>query len=73
MRTTITIDDTLFADLMKLTEAKSRSEAVRQAISDWVRRQRIERLKKLRGKLELDVDIDEMRRLDIEELRSLNG
>lgn len=72
MRTTVTIDDAIFAELMQLTRAKSRTEAIRLALTEWVRRQKIERLKALRGKVTIEGDLDGLRRLDIEEA-SLDG
>lgn len=73
MRTTITLDDSIFADLMRFTEAKSRAEAIRCAVAEWVRRKRLERLKSLRGKLQLDGDLDEFRQLEIDEMEALDG
>lgn len=67
MRTTVTIPDEMLADLMRFTEASTRTEAVNRAIVDWVRRKKIEELRSLRGKLSFDVEIEEMRALDIEE------
>lgn len=73
MRTTITIDDAVFGELMRLTEAKSRTEAINQALREWIRRQKIEKLKALRGKLSMEGDLEDLRRLEIEEARSFNG
>ena len=73
MRTTITIDDAIFGELMRFTQAKTRTEAINRALSEWLRRQKIEKLKALRGKLEFAGDLDELRRLEIEEAGSLHG
>ncbi len=73
MRTTITIDDTIFGELMRFTRAKTRTEAINRALADWVRRQKIEKLKALRGKLSFEGDLDGLRRLEIEEAGSLHG
>lgn len=72
MRTTITIDDTLFADLMQLTESRSRAAAINQAVADWVRRKKIEKLKGLRGKLSFSGDLADLRRLEVEEIEALD-
>ncbi len=71
MRTTITIPDEVLVDLMRFTEASTRTEAVNRAIVEWVRRKKIEELRSLRGKLSFDVEIEEMRALDIEEQEGL--
>ena len=52
MRTTITIDEAIFSDLMRFTRAKTRTEAINRALGEWVRRKKIEKLKSLRGKLD---------------------
>ena len=73
MRTTITIDDAIFGELMRFTQAKTRTEAINRALSEWVRRKKIEKLKALRGKLSFAGDLDDLRRLEIEEAESLHG
>ena len=70
MRTTITIDDAIFTDLMRLSHAKTRTEAINRALTEWVRRKRIEKLKSLRGKLDIAGDLEALRRLEIDEAES---
>lgn len=72
MRTTITIDDAIFGELMRFTHAKTRTEAINRALRDWVRQQKIEKLKALRGKLTIE-GLDDLRQLEIEEAQSLHG
>ncbi|MFA6033252.1 MAG: type II toxin-antitoxin system VapB family antitoxin [Myxococcota bacterium] len=67
MRTTVNISDTVIKDLMRFTHARTQTEAVNSALVDWVRRQRLDRLKSLRGKLQWDGDIDELRSLEMGE------
>ena len=73
MRTTITIDDAIFGELMRFTEAKTRTEAINRALSEWVRRKKIEKLKAMRGKIRFDAELDDLRRLEIAEAESLHG
>ena len=73
MHTTITIADTIFGELMRFTQAKTRTDAINQALSEWVRRQKLEKLKALRGKIRFDAEIDDLRQLEIEEAQSLHG
>lgn len=70
MRTTITINDAVFTELMRFTQAKTRTEAVNRALSEWVRRKKLEQLKALRGKLSFDGDLNELRQLEIDEAAS---
>lgn len=53
MRTTITIPDDLFQQLMTYTKSDSRTEAVQVAVESYVRRARLEQLRALRGKLDI--------------------
>ncbi len=68
MRTTITIPDTLFGELMSFTEAGSRTEAVQVAVETYVRRAKLEQLRALRGKL----DIEGTEALDEADVREQN-
>jgi len=64
MRTTLNIEDHLFGDLMELTGARTKTEAVRQAIQEFVRERRKQQLLDLEGKLEIEENWAELRRLD---------
>ena len=56
MRTTLNLDEALIKELMTATKAKTKTEAIHQALSDFVRRQKRQRLKVLSGKIHLDPD-----------------
>ena len=60
MRTTLNLDEGLLRELMKLTGAKTKTEAIHLAISDFLRRKKIEGLLDLEGKLQLDLDWREL-------------
>ena len=66
VRTTITIPDTLFGELMSFTEAGSRTEAVQVAVETYVRRAKLEQLRALRGKLDVS-GTEKMDEADISE------
>jgi hypothetical protein len=68
MRTTVQIPDPLFDELMAITNAESRTAAVLTAIEQFVRRSRLDRLRKLRGKLDI-VGIELSDQADFEEQR----
>ena len=53
MRTTITIPDELFTQLMQHTKSESRTEAIQVAVEAYVKRARLEQLRALRGKLDI--------------------
>ena len=71
MRTTISIDEELMNELMRAEPGVTRSEAVRRAISAYVRRKRIEAFKHLAGSHAVDLDWREMKRQSIEDAQAL--
>ena len=53
MRTTLDLDETLVSELMKATQAKTKTEAIHLAMTDLIRRKKIDRLKALSGTIPL--------------------
>ncbi|HEX9017401.1 MAG TPA: type II toxin-antitoxin system VapB family antitoxin [Chloroflexota bacterium] len=62
-RTTIDIDDELIRKAMESSGAKTKTEAVEMALRELVRHQRRKELIESLGTYELDIDVDELRRL----------
>jgi Arc/MetJ family transcription regulator len=62
MRTNIVIDDNLMKQVLKLTGLKTKREAVEQGLKTLVRLKRQEQIRKYRGKLQWEGDLDSMRR-----------
>ena len=56
MRTTVTIEKGMIDELLDETKAKNKASAVREAVSDYLRRKKIHRIRSLKGKLEFDSD-----------------
>lgn len=71
MRTTVTMSDETLAELMRFSEANTKTEAVNRAVEEWVRSRKAQELRSLRGKLSFDWSIEETRRADVEELEDL--
>ena len=61
MRTTVTLDYEILDELLKTTKARSKTSAVREAISDYLRRSKIKEIKALKGKLDFDLTAEEIR------------
>lgn len=61
MRTNIDIDDKLMADALKFTGLKTKKDAVHLALKTLVRLQKQAEIKKFRGKLKWEGDLEEMR------------
>ena len=64
MRTTLIIPDDLMKDLMKETGEKSKTLLVRRSLEEMLQRVRRENLKRLRGKLPLETDLEALRNKD---------
>lgn len=65
MRSTIDIDDRLLEEAMKLTKARTKKELVGKALAELIRKERIERLRKKLGRMELEISLK-----DLEKMRS---
>lgn len=61
MRTNIVIDDKLMADALKASGLGTKKEAVEQGLKLLVRRSQQQEIRKLRGRVKWEGDLDEMR------------
>ena len=62
MRTNIVIDDKLMADALKATGAKTKKEAVELGLRALLQMSRQAEVRRLRGKVQWQGDLDAMRR-----------
>ena len=69
MRTTIAIDEGLIEELMRVEGEVSRSEAIRRAVEDYLRRKRVEQFMTLAGKGLVDLDWREAERQEIRKVK----
>ena len=65
MRTTLIIPDDLMNDLVEETGEKSKTLLVRRSLEEMLQRIRRNNLKRLRGKLPLDIDLEALRNKDL--------
>ena len=61
MRATVTIEKGILDELLKETKAKSKATAVKKAIHEYLRRNKIEKIRSMKGKLDFDLTADEIR------------
>ena len=61
MRTNIVIDDELMNEAMTLSQLKTKKAVVETGLKLLIQIKKQERIKKLRGKLTWDGDLDQMR------------
>lgn len=73
MRTTLDLPAELLNEAQRLLGFKSKTDTVVLSLTELVRRRRIEELKALAGKLELELDIDDSRRRPAKSARRASG
>ena len=61
MRTNIVIDDKLMADALKASGCGTKKEAVEQGLKLLIRRSQQQDIRKLRGRVKWEGDLNEMR------------
>lgn len=74
MRTTVTLDETLVREIMKVTAAKTKTAAVTVALREHARRSRIDKLRSLLGKVDIDAkSLKDLREAEIQEAEQTHG
>lgn len=62
MRTTIDLPQKLVEEAMKVSHQRTKTAVIVTALEDFVRKSRIQGLKKFRGRVNLDIDLDKLRK-----------
>lgn len=62
-RMTVTIDEDLIEEARSALGAATKSDAIRQALEEVLRRRKLQRALENAGKVELDIDPDRLRKL----------
>ena len=61
MRTTLNLPEKLVSDAMKITHTGTKTGVIILALTELIRKATITDLKKYRGKINLEIDLDELR------------
>ncbi len=61
MRTTLDLPEALLEEAMKLSHQRTKTSVIISALEEFVRRCRIQGLKKFKGKVDLDLDLNALR------------
>ena len=61
MRTTLDLPEKLLDEAMRVTHIETKTGVIIKALEELVRKSKISDLKKYRGKIDLDIDLDELR------------
>jgi Arc/MetJ family transcription regulator len=62
MRTTLDLPAPLIAEAMKASHHRTKTAVIVAALEDLVRKSRIQGLRQFKGKVDLDLDLDAMRK-----------
>ena len=68
MRTTINIKDDTVKQVVTLTGAKNRSQAINQVLEEFIREKQTQKLLKLKGKLHLENNWKKLREMEKDEI-----
>ncbi|HBM14956.1 MAG TPA: DUF2191 domain-containing protein [Lentisphaeria bacterium] len=61
MRTTLDLPEKLLEDAMKSSKCKTKTEVIKAALKNFIQQNRIKELKKFKGKIKIDIDLDSLR------------
>jgi Arc/MetJ family transcription regulator len=61
MRTTLDLPENLLNEAMKLTHTDTKTAVIVKALEELVRKSKISDLKRYKGKIDLDIDLDKIR------------
>ena len=62
MRTTIDIPEDLITEAMKVANINTKTEVIKEALINLIQKEKIKELKKYHGKIDLDIDLNKMRK-----------
>ena len=62
MRTTLNLDDEALESAMSVSDGKTKTEVINEALREYARRRRVRGLLKLRGRLHWEGDLDRLRK-----------
>lgn len=61
MRTTLDLSEELLNEAMQITNIKNKTKVITVALEELVRKSKISALKKYKGKVDLDIDLNKLR------------
>ncbi len=61
MRTTLDLPEELLLEAMKMTQIKTKTKVIITALEELIRKNHISGLKEFKGKVDLDIDMDNLR------------
>ncbi len=62
MRTTLDLPERLVREAMKVSHHKTKTATIVEALRDFVRKARLQELRGYKGRVDLDIDLDTLRK-----------
>ena len=62
MRTTLDIPENLLSEAMKVTKARTKTEVIKFALENIIRKNKLQKLKRYRGNIEIEINLDVLRK-----------
>ena len=62
MRTTIDIPEELINEAMKVTNISTKTEVIKEGLLNLIQREKVREIKKFRGSVNLDIDMNRLRK-----------
>ena len=62
MRTSLDIPEGLMNEALKITQSRTKTELIKLALENIIQKNKIKGLKKYRGKIDLDIDLNTLRK-----------
>lgn len=61
MRTTLDLPKSLIEEAMNVSKVKTKTALIIQALEEFIRQNKLTKIKQYRGKIDMDVDLDTLR------------
>ena len=65
MRITLIIDDKILNEAIKETGIKNKTRLINKSLEEMLKKIKRDKLKKMRGKIDLDINLDKFRKMDM--------
>ncbi len=62
MRTTLDLSASLLEEAMALTNIRTKTEVITRALENLIQKEKVQQLKNYYGKIDLDIDLDALRK-----------
>jgi Arc/MetJ family transcription regulator len=62
MRTTIDLPEELVNEAMRVTNIKTKTDVIKEALTNLIQREKIKNIKKFQGKIDLNIDLNAARK-----------